>query len=245
MSDEADEAISEAEGLLEKAVEKPEEATIQPEEVAEEFEESALQPEEADEVTPETAGQTEEDVEKVEKPIEAAIQPEEVYEEPVVSTIQPEKPAEESAEPDEQPEKTPKASAIPLIKIPDFKKPWASAAKQQEEGGSEDVEGSQQEDDDEELEFDSDQILTEDLFFKYVMQYAKRIDCFVEPSAEDAIHQEIEAMVDNGDLLTVEEAEMMVEDAADAAEKVSIVSMFGSRYTKEGLLILKGRHFRH
>ncbi len=135
-----------------------------------------------------------------------------------------------------------KVKKTPLIKVPEFKKDWISPVRPQDmkeqEGGEELQEG------DEELEFDSDQILSEELFFKYVMQYAKRIDCFVEPSAEEAIRQEIEAMVDNGDLLTVEEAEMMVEDAADMAEKVSIASMFSSRYTKEGLLILKGRHFR-
>ena len=128
--------------------------------------------------------------------------------------------------------------------MPDFKKPWAPADKLKEEGESgEDVEADT--DDDEELEFDSDQILEEETFFKYVMQYAKRIDCYVEPSAVEAIRRQIETMVDEGDLLTVEEAEMMVEDAADAAEKLSIASIFGSRYTKEGLLILKGRHFVH
>ena len=137
-----------------------------------------------------------------------------------------------------------KPSPISAIKVPDFKKPWAPADKLKEEGESgEDVEADT--DDDEELEFDSDQILEEETFFKYVMQYAKRIDCYVEPSAVEAIRRQIETMVDEGDLLTVEEAEMMVEDAADAAEKLSIASIFGSRYTKEGLLILKGRHFVH
>jgi hypothetical protein len=135
-----------------------------------------------------------------------------------------------------------KVKKTPLIKVPEFKKDWISPARPQDMKEQEGGEELQEED--EELEFDSDQILSEELFFKYVMQYAKRIDCFVEPSAEEAIRQEIEAMVDNGDLLTVEEAEMMVEDAADMAEKVSIASMFSSRYTKEGLLILKGRHFR-
>ncbi len=137
-----------------------------------------------------------------------------------------------------------KPSPISAIKVPDFKKPWAPADKLKEEGESgEDVEADT--DDDEELEFDSDQILEEETFFKYVMQYAKRIDCYVEPSAVEAIRRQIETMVDEGDLLTVEEAEMMVEDAADAAEKLSIASIFSSRYTKEGLLILKGRHFVH
>ena len=137
-----------------------------------------------------------------------------------------------------------KPSPISAIKVPDFKKPWAPADKLKEEGESgEDVEADT--DDDEELEFDSDQILEEETFFKYVMQYAKRIDCYVEPSAVEAIRRQIETMVDEGDLLTVEEAEMMVEDAADAAEKISIASIFSSRYTKEGLLILKGRHFVH
>jgi hypothetical protein len=150
-------------------------------------------------------------------------------------------PADGTEEEDGLPQPS-KVKKTPLIKVPEFKKDWISPARPQDMKEQEGGEELQEED--EELEFDSDQILSEELFFKYVMQYAKRIDCFVEPSAEEAIRQEIEAMVDNGDLLTVEEAEMMVEDAADMAEKVSIASMFSSRYTKEGLLILKGRHFR-
>jgi hypothetical protein len=150
-------------------------------------------------------------------------------------------PADGTEEEDGLPQPS-KVKKTPLIKVPEFKKDWISPVRPQDMKEQEGGEELQEED--EELEFDSDQILSEELFFKYVMQYAKRIDCFVEPSAEEAIRQEIEAMVDNGDLLTVEEAEMMVEDAADMAEKVSIASMFSSRYTKEGLLILKGRHFR-
>lgn len=150
-------------------------------------------------------------------------------------------PADGTEEEDGLPQPS-KVKKTPLIMVPEFKKDWISPVRPQDMKEQEGGEELQEED--EELEFDSDQILSEELFFKYVMQYAKRIDCFVEPSAEEAIRQEIEAMVDNGDLLTVEEAEMMVEDAADMAEKVSIASMFSSRYTKEGLLILKGRHFR-
>ena len=51
-------------------------------------------------------------------------------------------------------------------------------------------------------------------------------------------------ILDDGDRLTRAVAEEVVEDAADEAERHSIRNVFGSRYDKDGKLILKARHFR-
>ena len=54
----------------------------------------------------------------------------------------------------------------------------------------------------------------------------------------------IDEILDDGDRLTRAVAEEVVEDAADEAERHSIRNVFGSRYDKDGKLILKARHFR-
>lgn len=95
-------------------------------------------------------------------------------------------------------------------------------------------------DDDEELEID--------VFADYAAQYANEIDCSITGKSMLALYERVEAMEENGIPLTRANAEDMIEEAADKAEKPSIGGLikgvFSSKYDKEGLLILKEEHFK-
>ena len=55
--------------------------------------------------------------------------------------------------------------------------------------------------------------------------------------------REREMMEEDGVPLTKANAEDLIEEAADKAEKRSFGGMFSSKYDKDGLLILKEKHF--
>lgn len=87
--------------------------------------------------------------------------------------------------------------------------------------------------------------MSEAEFLEYVKRYAEDIDCVIEEDGMLAVEDEIDAMKQEGIPLTMKEAEEMIEDAADAAEKHSLTGLFRSKYDKEGRLILKEKHFQY
>ena len=86
-----------------------------------------------------------------------------------------------------------------------------------------------------------------DEFAKYACQYAGKIDCSISGKSMLALYERIEIMEEDGIALTKEEAENLIEEAADRAENPyffkKITGIFSSKYDKEGLLILKEEHF--
>ena len=93
--------------------------------------------------------------------------------------------------------------------------------------------------DDEEMDIDE--------FADYATRYASEIDCSITGKSMLALYERIEIMEEDGIPLTKANAEELIEEAADKAEKPSlgklITGMFSSKYDKEGLLILREEHF--
>ena len=93
--------------------------------------------------------------------------------------------------------------------------------------------------DDEEMELNE--------FAEYAANYAKEIDCSITGKSMLALYERIEVMEEDGIPLTRANAEDLIEEAADRAEKPSlgglIKGVFSSKYDKDGLLILKEEHF--
>lgn len=89
--------------------------------------------------------------------------------------------------------------------------------------------------------------LSIDDFAQYACQYAADIDCSITGKSMLALYERIEIMEEDGIPLNREEAENLIEEAADKAEKPSfgkrIKGLFSSKYDKNGLLILKEEHF--
>lgn len=94
-------------------------------------------------------------------------------------------------------------------------------------------------DDDEEMDLDE--------FAEYACKYAGEIDCSIAGKSMLALYERIEIMEEDGIALTKANAEELIEEAADKAEKPTlgrlITGVFSSKYDKEGLLILKEEHF--
>ncbi|MCC8128096.1 MAG: hypothetical protein LIO92_12000 [Clostridiales bacterium] len=94
-------------------------------------------------------------------------------------------------------------------------------------------------DDREELDIDE--------FAQYACQYAARIDCSITGKSMLALYERIEIMEEDGIPLTRANAEALIEEAADKAEKPglggAIKGLFSAKYNKDGLLILKEAHF--
>ena len=86
-----------------------------------------------------------------------------------------------------------------------------------------------------------------DEFAKYCCQYASEIDCSITGKSMLALYERIELMEEDSIPLTKENAEALIEEAADKAEKPPIgkriKGMFNSKYDKNGLLILKEEDF--
>ncbi|MDO4326338.1 MAG: hypothetical protein Q4E24_09965 [bacterium] len=84
-------------------------------------------------------------------------------------------------------------------------------------------------------------------FAKYACEYAKSIDCSIVGKSLLALYERAELMDADGIPLIRENAEDLIEEAADKAEKKSlgrlIAGIFSPRYDKEGKLILKESHF--
>lgn len=86
-----------------------------------------------------------------------------------------------------------------------------------------------------------------DAFANYACDYARSIDCSLKDKSMLALYERIEIMEEDGIPLTKANAEALIEEAADKAEKPSlgkrIKGLFSSKYDKDGLLILKEEHF--
>ncbi len=96
-------------------------------------------------------------------------------------------------------------------------------------------------------EEDAYEEMTIDEFAQYATQYASQIDCSISGKSMLALYERIEIMEEDNIPLTRENAENLIEEAADKAEKPSLGKMikgvFSSKYDKDGLLILKEEHF--
>ena len=86
-----------------------------------------------------------------------------------------------------------------------------------------------------------------DEFAQYCCKYASEIDCSITGKSMLALYERIEIMEEDGIPLVRKEAEALIEEAADRAEKPSlgkaIKGLFSSKYDKDGMLILKAEHF--
>ena len=86
-----------------------------------------------------------------------------------------------------------------------------------------------------------------DEFVQYACDYASGIDCSISGKSMLALYERVEMMDEDGVPLTKANAEDLIEEAADRAEKPGllkrITGAFSSKYDKEGLLILKEEHF--
>ncbi|MGL5436585.1 MAG: tetratricopeptide repeat protein [Lachnospiraceae bacterium] len=86
-----------------------------------------------------------------------------------------------------------------------------------------------------------------DEFAQYACKYATEIDCSITGKSMLALYERIEIMEEDGILLTRTNAEALIEEAADRAERPPIgkriTGIFSAKYDKDGLLILKEEHF--
>lgn len=80
-------------------------------------------------------------------------------------------------------------------------------------------------------------------FTQYACKYASEIDCSITGKSLLALYERVEMMEEDGAPLTRASAEDLIEEAADRAEKKSFGGLFSPKYDKEGLLILKEKHF--
>ena len=80
-------------------------------------------------------------------------------------------------------------------------------------------------------------------FVQYACKYASEIDCSISGKSMLALYERAEMMEEDGEPLTKTSAEDLIEEAADTAEKKSFSGLFSSQYDKDGLLILKEKHF--
>lgn len=80
-------------------------------------------------------------------------------------------------------------------------------------------------------------------FVQYACKYAAEIDCSISGKSMLALYERAEMMEEDGEPLTRISAEDLIEEAADKAEKKSFGDLFSSKYDKDGLLILKEKHF--
>lgn len=147
-------------------------------------------------------------------------EPEEEIPVPVKKAVPPEKRPERMVQPkkEAQPKKTVQPKAAP---------PKKEAVSQPEPNA------------DEEMDLDE--------FAQYACKYASEIDCSISGKSMLALYERIEIMEEDGIPLTRANAEEMIEEAADRAEKPSIgkliTGVFSPKYDKDGMLILKEQHF--
>lgn len=80
-------------------------------------------------------------------------------------------------------------------------------------------------------------------FVQYACKYASEIDCSISGKSMLALYERAEMMEEDGEPLTKTSVEDLIEEAADKAEKKSFSGLFSSKYDKDGLLILKEKHF--
>ena len=82
--------------------------------------------------------------------------------------------------------------------------------------------------------------MTAESFIIYAKNYLNSIDCVLEDGGEEALMSAAEYRLAEGTALTKEEAENIIEAAADLSEKKG--GLFARRYNKEGCLILKTKY---
>lgn len=107
--------------------------------------------------------------------------------------------------------------------------------------------GAEVEEKDTEEEAAEEEEMGIDEFAQYCCKYASEIDCSITGKSMLALYERIEIMEEDGIPLVRKEAEALIEEAADRAEKPSlgkaIKGLFSSKYDKDGMLILKEEHF--
>lgn len=84
-----------------------------------------------------------------------------------------------------------------------------------------------------------------DEFVACANDYAKEEECVIEEMAGLAIYAIAERLRNDGTELTEEAAKKLVDEAIDRAEHRGIKGLFGSKYDKEGYLILKEQFFKN
>nr|WP_314464066.1 tetratricopeptide repeat protein [uncultured Clostridium sp.] len=93
----------------------------------------------------------------------------------------------------------------------------------------------------------TDEEMDIDEFAQYACRYANEIDCNITGKSMLALYERIEIMEEDGVPLNRANAEGLIEEAADRAEKPTvgrrIKGLFSTKYDKDGLLILKEEHF--
>ncbi len=77
-------------------------------------------------------------------------------------------------------------------------------------------------------------------FVIYAKNYLTSIDCVLQEDGEEALMAAAEDRLEEGTALTKEEAENIIEAAADLSEKKG--GLFSRRYNKDGCLILKSKY---
>lgn len=86
-----------------------------------------------------------------------------------------------------------------------------------------------------------------DEFAQYACKYASEIDCSITGKSMLALYERIEIMEEDNIPLTKANAEELIEEAADRAERPPLgkrlTGIFSAKYDKDGLLILKEEHF--
>jgi len=89
--------------------------------------------------------------------------------------------------------------------------------------------------------------MTKDAFANYAAVYARNIDCVITGKSMNALYERIELLQADNVKLTRKNAETLIEEAADRAEKPPLSrrlgGLFSKRYNKDGLLILKEEDF--
>nr|MBQ6242726.1 hypothetical protein [Lachnospiraceae bacterium] len=217
------------EDIVEKATEPAEEAVEKVSETAEEA--AALAEEKAEEA-----------VEAAEKAAEAAAEPEEPKAAPPAEAPAEDRPAtkelplEEIRENLERPAEKPVTDDKTVV-MDEVRKPLEEAANKNLEGPTKVVS---------KIGTATGSIgaisMSEEGFITYAKNYLTSIDCILDDAGELALQNAAESRKEKGVLLTKEEAENMIEEAADMSERKG--GLFSKRYNKEGLLILKGKFIK-
>ena len=83
--------------------------------------------------------------------------------------------------------------------------------------------------------------MTIDEFVEECKSYAKSIDCTIPGETIPALYEKVEEMKENNITLNKENAEALIEEVADRAEKPKFFKK--PKYDKEGCLMLLEEHF--
>ncbi len=119
---------------------------------------------------------------------------------------------------------------------------WEEADEEQFDESSENQDNYETDEYAREEEKEAGQLDVEE-FVQYACKYASEIDCSISGKSMLALYERAEMMEEDGVPLTKIAAEDLIEEAADKAEKKSFGGLFSSKYDKDGLLILKEKHF--